>query len=112
MAMKNIIRIVLVSTISLWSAVASGQAHGWTVNPSDYGYSCEVNAVVIRGTTEMTTGTLGAFVGGVCRGYVNGLFFPVTGRTIFSIICYSNVTSGETLTFQYFNPSDNSYHTH
>ncbi|HQK68830.1 MAG TPA: gliding motility-associated C-terminal domain-containing protein [Bacteroidales bacterium] len=85
----------------------SGQ-HGWTINPSDYTYSGEVTAVVFDGGTEVTTGTLGVFVGGTCRGFADGSFFPPTGKTVFIVICYSNQVSGETLTFKYFDPSDNS----
>ena len=105
--MKYFSRIVLGLSIVLASFNVSGQ-HGWTVNPADYEYDGQVTAVVFLGATEVTSGTLGAFVGGVCRGYGNGAFFPPTGKTVFSFLCYSNVASGETLTFKYFNSSDNS----
>ena len=88
----------------------AGQSHGWTVNPADYENDCEVNAIILWGTDEVTKGTLGAFVGTTCRGYADGFLFTLTGKTIFSVRCYSNVPSGETLTFKYFDPSDNSYH--
>ena len=105
--MKYFSRIVLGLSIVLASFNVSGQP-GWTVNPADYEFDGQVTAIVFLGATEVTTGTLGAFVGGVCRGFGNGAFFPPTSKTVFSFLCYSNVASGETLTFKYFDPADNS----
>jgi len=107
---KYFIALLLIFCSLFISFELAGQAHGWTVTPSDYENDCEVNAIIIWGAHEVTTGTLGAFVGTTCRGYGDGLFFPFTGKTIFSLRVYSNVVSGETLTFKYFDPSDNSYH--
>ncbi len=107
---KYFTELLLIFCSLLVSNDLAGQSHGWTVNPSDYENDCEVNAIILWGTNEVTTGTLGAFVGTTCRGYANGIFFSVTGKTIFPLRCYSNVVSGETLTFKYFDPSDNSYH--
>ena len=106
--MVNYLRkILLLLTIILASELVSGQSHGWTVNSGDYENSGEVNAIVYLGPDLKTNGTLGAFFGGTCRGYADGVVFPPTGRTVFSVICYSNLESGETLTFKYFNPADN-----
>ena len=105
--MKYFSRIILVLSIVLASSTVSGQ-HGWTVNPADYEFDGQVTAIVFLGAAEVTTGTLGAFVGGVCRGFGDGAFFPPTSKTVFSFLCYSNVASGETLTFKYYNPADNS----
>ena len=106
--MKHFRKIALVLSIILASENIFGQ--GWTINPADYSSNGTVTAVVFHGTNEVTTGTLGAFVGGICRGFADGVFFPPTGKTVFTVMCYSNLTSGETLTFQYFDPSDNSFY--
>ena len=108
--MKHFFKIAVVLTIILDSNNASGQSHGWTVTPSDYSNSAEVVAVVFNGTNEVTTGTLGAFVGGTCRGYADGMVFGPTGKTVFIVICYSNVASGETLTFRYYDQVNNKFY--
>jgi len=108
--MKCFNRIALVLSIVLASYNVFGQSHGWTVNPADYSFNGQVTAVVFLGLDEVTIGTLGAFVDGTCRGFVDGSFFPPTGKTVFTVICYSNQASGETLTFQYYDPSDDSFY--
>jgi len=108
--MKKIIKGTLLLAIMLTSVTASGQFHGWTVNASDYSYDCDVTAIVVLGGTELTTGTLGVFVGTECRGFVDGLFFPVTGKTIFTVRCYSNSATGELLTFKYYDPAGPTYY--
>src|SRR5665648_95769 len=105
--MKHFRKIALVLTLILTANNIFGQSHGWTINPADFNYTGDVTAVVLQGATEVTTGTLGAFVGETCRGFANGVVFPLTGKTVFIVICYSNLASGETLTFRYFDPTDN-----
>ncbi len=101
---KSLGRILFVLSILTGSYNLAGQ-HGWTVNPADYAYNGSVTAVVFLGSTEVTTGTLGAFVGSTCRGFVNASSSPVAGRYVFRLMCYSNQESGETLTFRYYNGS-------
>ena len=106
--MKHLTKIALVLSIVLISNNISGQ--GWTVNPADYSYTGQVTVVVFHGAGEVTTGTLGAFVGGTCRGFVDGTVFPQTGKTVFTVICNSNIASGETMTFKYYDPADGLYY--
>lgn len=80
--------------------------HGWSVNPADYEYNGEISAVVIMSASEVSTGTLGAFVGEECRGFIDADYFPPTGRYLFTIMCYSNESVGEVMSFKYYNPSD------
>ena len=101
-------KIFLLLTFVVQSLNLAGQ-HGWVVNPSAYTYSGEVVAVVINGGSEATTGTLGGFVDDICRGFTDGMYFPPTGKTVFILLCYSNQMAGETLTFQYYDPSTGSY---
>jgi len=105
--MKYFSRIALVLSIALSSYNVVGQ-HGWTVNPADYSYNGQINALIYLGPVEVTTGTLGAFVDGTCRGYIDGTLFPPTGKVTFNLICYSNLAAGEILTFRYYDPSDGS----
>lgn len=79
---------------------------GWSYDPADYTFTGEVNAVVIFNSAEVTGGILGVFVGEECRGFTEGLYFVPTGKVYFSLICNSNSTSGEELTFRYYNEDD------
>ncbi len=106
---KHFVSFVILLFSIFASSDLAGQ-HGWIIDPSDFEYDGEVNAIVVRGAVDITTGTVGAFVGSACRGFADGEFFPLTGKTIFSIRCYSNVASGETLTFKWFDPSNSTYH--
>ena len=65
--MKQVSKIAFVLAIVLLSKNVLGQSPGWTVKPADYSSNGTVTAVVFHGATEVTTGTLGAFVGGICR---------------------------------------------
>ncbi|MEA1886878.1 MAG: hypothetical protein U9N72_06690 [Bacteroidota bacterium] len=94
--------ILLILLLVLAKQNLAGQSHGWSVNPPDYAYNGEVTAIIFLGSDEVTTGTLGAFVDGECRGYADGSLFPPTGKTVFTVMCYSNESSGETLNFQYY----------
>ena len=102
--MKYFLRIVIVICIVFTSVNLSGQ--GWTVNEFDYSNNGTVTAIIFHGSSEVTSGTLGAFVGGTCRGIVEPLFFGLTGKWVFILTCYTNVSSGETLTFRYYDPAD------
>ena len=104
--MRDLVGIVVVIFILFVFCKVNGQSHGWTVNPADYSYSGDVTSVVYLGTDLVTTGTLAAFVNGVCRGYEDGVL-SFTGKTVFMVMCYSNMSRGEKLTFKYFNPSGN-----
>lgn len=108
--MKQFIKFALLLSIVFTARNLYGQSHGWTVNPADYSYNGTVTAIVLNGTIEVSTGTLGAFVGGTCRGFASGVLFPPTGKTVFIVMCYSNVVSGEKLNFKYYDPSGNKYY--
>ena len=77
----------------------------WTVNPADFAYNGEVTAQVFIDDVAVENGTLAAFVGDECRGVVDATYFPVGQYYVFTIMCYSNMASGETLNFKYFNPA-------
>ncbi|MCF7918989.1 MAG: choice-of-anchor J domain-containing protein [Candidatus Cloacimonetes bacterium] len=85
----------------------------WTVNPYDYEYNGSIwGTVAINGIPcNDVNDWLGAFVDGECRGVANydeGSVIDYTipfGHIAFMPMIFSNVTSGETLTFQYYDAS-------
>ncbi|MDT8401359.1 MAG: gliding motility-associated C-terminal domain-containing protein [Bacteroidales bacterium] len=97
-------RIGLLLLLIVLNAPNIAGQHGWTVNPEDFAYYGEVIAIIILDSEEVTEGTLGAFVEGECRGLGDASYFWFTGKTIFSVTCYSNQSSGEILNFQYYDP--------
>jgi len=80
------------------------QDPGWEVNPANFAFNGEVTAQVIIGTVAVESGTLAAFYGEECRGVIDATFFPPTGENVFTVMCFSNDASGETLTFKYYDP--------
>ena len=76
-------------------------APGWSVNPALFSNNGEVTTQVFMNSTAVTSGTLGAFVGDECRGVVDASFFPPGNYFLFTVMCFSNQASGETLTFKY-----------
>ena len=83
----------------------------WEVNPSDYEFNASISANVTNNDVEVTSGILAAFVGDEVRGVAKSddgkwLFFPPTGKTVVSLTVYSNVSSGETLTFKLYDGSN------
>ncbi len=101
-------RMKMLASIVVVLFISAGQllAQSWSFNAADYAYSGQVTGAVTFDGTLVTEGTLGAFVGSECRGYVAASFFPPTGKYVFNLLCFSNIASGETLTFKYYRPSD------
>ena len=67
------------------------------------------NAQIFIDDEEKTTGKLAAFVGDEVRGIdLNGSsFFPPAGTNIWEVSLYSNLVSGETITFKYYDDINN-----
>lgn len=86
--------------------VAAGPALPWNVTTADYQYTGQIDAVVRVNDVEVNTGILAAFVGDQCRGIVEGSYFAPNGKTIFSLLAYSNSSSGDILTFRYYDPEN------
>ncbi|MCF7912310.1 MAG: PKD domain-containing protein, partial [Candidatus Cloacimonetes bacterium] len=82
----------------------------WSVNPPDYEYSASIWGIVLLDDIEVdvTSGMLSCFVGEECRGiasFDDGSIIDYNeyfGHIIFLPMIYSNVTSGETIDFLYF----------
>ncbi|MES2689955.1 MAG: cadherin repeat domain-containing protein, partial [Bacteroidota bacterium] len=84
-------------------------APSWSVNPAAFAYSMTVTAVAEINCTELTSPSnrIGAFVGSDCRGTAL-TSTVVNGRYIASMVVYSNVPSGETITFKIYNVANDS----
>ena len=95
-------RIGLMLILVLASDFVIGQAPGWSVNPSSFEFNGSVTAVVNLGPDLVQSGTLAAFVGEECRGVIGGTL--LSGRAVFFLMCYSDLASGETLHFRYYDP--------
>lgn len=79
----------------------------WTINPSSFGYDGEITAQVLINDkiADSPDGILAAFVGAECRGVKEtGLTSP-NGEYVYILRCYSNVASGETVSFKYYDPT-------
>jgi gliding motility-associated-like protein len=103
--LKNILFISML----LLSSILKAASPTWTVNPASFQYSMSVFAVVEINCIELTNPSikLGAFVGNDLRG--TALTNNVNNnRYVASLIVYSNVANGETVTFKFYNPSNDS----
>ncbi|MFQ6609300.1 MAG: T9SS type A sorting domain-containing protein, partial [Fidelibacterota bacterium] len=84
----------------------------WQVNPNDYQYNGSVTAQIILegGLPVSETDILAAFVGDECRGLASGQYFPLTDETVFMIMIYSNQSSGEDISFRFYDSSMDMYY--
>jgi hypothetical protein len=83
----------------------------WSVTPAQFQYSMSFNAQVVLNGAKVQTGAnlVGAFVGGQCRGV--GTPMTVNGQAYYFFNVYSNLTSGENVTFQYYNAANDQLYT-
>ncbi len=78
---------------------------GWSINPSDYQYSMQMISEV-GGMEVDTNDILGAFSGGEeCRGIVRPIYVSAIDKYLFFLMIYSNISSGEEISFRYFDTS-------
>jgi len=80
----------------------------WTFNPSDYQFTMNVTArLSIKGTASGDKyDRLGAFVNGVCRGYVNLQYMPTIDKYLALLTIYSNQAGGEIVDFHIWDRTD------
>jgi gliding motility-associated-like protein len=106
--MQKIILIFLTVFASTVNTVKSA-APQWKVNPSAFEYSMTVTAV-LNMDGEMSADTndmVAAFIGGEVRGVVHPeQYLTPEGYRIVFLQVYSNVISGEEITFQLYNAQD------
>jgi len=75
----------------------------WSVDASQYQYSMSFNAQVVLDGASAPQGNhlVGVFVGNQCRGLASPM--EANGQRYYFITVYSNQSSGETLTFKFYN---------
>lgn len=104
--MKTIINfrnaIIALLMIVLNSAGVKASAP-WTVNPGDYRYDMTLylKAMLIDGVMDYSDYEVGVFVGDECRG-VGEVLQLGDGKHCLYLRARSNVQSGETMTFKYY----------
>jgi uncharacterized protein (TIGR02145 family) len=78
----------------------------WTVDPTLFTYDGEIAGEVFIDTIAVAggNGILGAFAGDECRGVKVGGIDGPSGSYVFIMRCYSNLVTGETITFKYYDP--------
>ena len=79
------------------------------LNIYDFEFNGSISATVLingqqNGSEE---DILVGYVDGDIRGYITGLFFPPTGEMVFSLMLYSNIVSGEMVSFKYYHAASN-----
>lgn len=83
------------------------EAPDWTVNPADYNYSMsiigllEIESIISRDDEDI----LGVFVNNQARGAAHLQYVPSVDQYLVFLDAYSNVTSGENLTFKIWDAS-------
>jgi uncharacterized protein (TIGR02145 family) len=104
--MKTIFRTVFFLLL-LVTIKVNGQTNEptWSVSPLSFDFDGEITAeVFIDKEAVVGGGILGAFVGDECRGVKRGGLTGPAGKYVFIIRCYSNLASGETMSFKYYDP--------
>lgn len=106
MKIRNLLLLLLLFATQ---KLTFASAPTWSVNPASYQYSMTVTAVANVNCVELTnpSNRVAAFVGGTCRGTVL-TSTVIGGRYIASMVVYSNVASGETISFKIYNSVNDS----
>ena len=80
----------------------------WSVNPPSFEFNMTLTSVIFFNGEESfdESDLLGAFVDGECRGLASPSFFPVTEHYTINLIIYSNLTTGEEITFRAYDYSE------
>ncbi|MCF8429339.1 MAG: cadherin repeat domain-containing protein, partial [Bacteroidia bacterium] len=100
----NFKHYILITLAFLLQKISFAAAPTWSVTPSSYQYSMTATAVANINCAELAnpSNKIGAFVGGVCRG-VSNTSTVVSGKYLASLVIYSSLSSGETVTFKIYN---------
>ena len=84
----------------------------WSVSPNQFQYSMNITAVLNSYCTELgnDSNILGAFVNGTCRGVVK-TNTTVGGHKLAYLLVYSNLSSGDSVSFKFYNYVTDSIYT-
>ncbi|MCF8252080.1 MAG: HYR domain-containing protein [Saprospiraceae bacterium] len=105
---KNYITALIILFVSC--AKIAAQAPAWTVNPAAFSNSINITAQIYLDGSEENSGAnlLGAFAGNELRGVASPML--ILGKAYYFLNVYSNVVSGETISFKvYLAASDEIY---
>ncbi len=80
---------------------------GWEFNPPSFTHNGQITAKVFIDEIAVESGFLAAFVGTECRGIVEASYFTPSDHYVFGLMIHSNSSSGETITFRFFDPASN-----
>jgi hypothetical protein len=105
--MKKYKLLVVLTLLLTFRSAMAAPPPTWTVNPAAYQYSMTITAVANVNCSELSSPSnrIGAFVNDTCRGTVL-TSNVINGRYIASMVVYSNVPSGETVTFKIYNAAN------
>lgn len=94
-----------------WLSITSVQAQSnWTVNPADYQFTMTVTgeALIDCQNSIDPSDEVAAFVGGICRGFID--FGTAVNSTYLAyLIIYSNQSIGELVDFKIYDSSSNTF---
>lgn len=83
---------------------------GWSVTPTDYQFTMTITgeAIIDCQNNIQANDEVAAFVGGVCRGYID-FGTLVNGNNLAYLIIYSNQSIGESIAFKIYDSSSNTF---
>ncbi|MBC8214305.1 MAG: tandem-95 repeat protein, partial [Candidatus Marinimicrobia bacterium] len=87
----------------------AGGSPDWVVDVPFYEFNATITSVVFFNDEESVdeNDIVAAFVDDVCRGLASPTYFPVNGRYTVNMMIYSNLSTGETMTFKAYDSSAN-----
>ena len=99
----RICKILTVVICFMAAATSKAAAPTWSVNSSSFQFSMTVTSVANVNCIELAnpSNKVAAFVGTTCRG-VSSTSTIINGKYIAYVVVYSNVNSGETVTFKIY----------
>ena len=114
--MKKInFKFILASLLCcLWGfqTIHASNRPNWSVSPNQFQYSMNITAVINSYCTELgnDSNILGAFINGTCRGVVK-TNTTVGGHKLAYLLVYSNLSSGDSVSFKFYNYVTDSIYT-
>lgn len=107
----NVIKtiFILLLALGLCATTVKAAQPAWTVNSDSFQYNMTMMVVMNVECSELInpSNRIGAFVNGVCRGTAQTKQV-VNGRFMASLFVYSNIVSGETISFKIYDAGKDS----
>ena len=101
------IQSILVIALLCFAAIVKAETPDWSVNSSNFEFSMTLTATItIDGEPfGASNDMVGIFVGDECRGVATSTFVETYEKYYFFVTSFSNVHSGDSLRFRYYNAS-------